>query len=281
MIALSILAAALFLLAALYLFSIAGRRRRPDSPEFFGRLYAHRGLHSKTSPSAVPENSMPAFRRAVEHGFGIELDVHISADGELFVFHDDTLKRMCGAEKSVTDCTYAELSSYTLSGGIERIPLFSDVLDLVGGRVPLIVEVKCAPREPVSPLCEKVCAMLKSYDGAYCVESFNPSVVKWFRKNAPEIFRGQLSEAFFTHGRRDTIRFAMQHLLVNILGRPDFVAYNCLHRDAFAFRIWRVFYRMPTAGWTVRDPETMRQLVSEGCYDCLIFEGFIPDENTI
>ncbi len=267
-------------LALIYVFAIAGRRRRPDAPDFFRRLYAHRGLFSPQAQNKVPENSLAAFRLAVEHGFGIELDVHVSADGELFVFHDDTLSRACGENVSVTSLTYDELSSRSLFGSNEHIPLFSDVLKLIGGKVPLIVEVKCAPREPVAPVCERVKHMLDGYSGAYVIESFNPGVVHWFRKNAPYVFRGQLSEQFFTPGHRDPARFALHHLLVNVLGRPDFVAYNCRHRRALAFRIWRRLYRMPAAGWTVRDADTMRTLIREDAYDCLIFEGFVPDETS-
>ena len=273
--------AAAALLFALYLFLISGRRRHPDCPEFFGRLYAHRGLHSKSEPEAVPENSIPAFRRAVERGFGIELDVHLSRDGELFVFHDDTLRRMClldgeDGERAVTSFAFDELTRYPLLGGVERIPKFSDVLALVDGRVPLVVEVKCAPREPAAPVCERVYEALSAYGGAFCVESFNPAVVGWFRRHAPEIFRGQLSEAFFTKKHRDPARFALHFLLVNVVGRPDFVAYNCRHRHSASFALWRRLLRMPAAMWTVRDAETLSELQSDGSGDCIIFEGFLP-----
>ena len=267
-------------LALVYVSAIAGRRRHPEAHDFFRRLYAHRGLFLPQAQNKVPENSLSAFRLAAERGFGIELDVHISADGELFVFHDETLTRACGEKLSVTSLSYDELSSRRIFGSDECIPRFSDVLDLVDGKVPLIVEVKCAPREPVAPVCERVKRTLDDYSGAYVIESFNPGVVRWFRKNAPHVFRGQLSEQFFTHGSRDPVRFAMQHLLVNILGRPDFVAYNCRHRRALALFVWRRLYRMPTACWTVRDADTMRALIRDGVCDCIIFEGFVPDETT-
>lgn len=275
-----IAAAAVLAVFLIYVFLICGRRRHPALPEFFGRLYAHRGLFSNETPDA-PENSMPAFKRAVEHGFGIELDVHISADGELFVLHDGSLSRMCSIDAEIEALTSEEIESARLLGGECRIPRFSEVLALVGGSVPLIIELKCEPRVTPAPLCRAVIDTLSTYSGAYCIESFNPFVVQWFRKNAPGVFRGQLAERFFTRGDRKgqgAMRFALENLWLNVLSRPDFVAYNCNHRDALAFRLWRRLLRMPAAMWTVRDAETLSTLRRKNEGDAMIFEGFVPEE---
>ncbi len=266
---------ALLLLFAVFLFLISGRRRHPTGFRFRG-LYAHRGLYSNKTPEA-PENSMPAFHRAVEHGFGIELDVHLSADGELFVFHDENMKRMCGLDRNITEMTSDEIFSVRLLGGAESPPRFSDVLSLVSGRVPLIIELKCEPRVDPSPLCLAVSATLSRYRGEYCIESFNPYVVGWYKKHEPSVYRGQLAERFFTRGKHrknGAALFMLENLLMNVVGRPDFVAYNCKHTDAPAYRAWRRLLRMPTALWTVRDADAYR-LAAPDC-DCVIFEGFLP-----
>ncbi len=273
--AIILVAAALFLL---YLFLINGRRSHPSLPDFFGRYYAHRGLFSNETPDA-PENSLAAFRLAVGHGFGIELDVHISADGELFVMHDDSMKRMCGVDGKITECTSDEIEAARLLSGEQRIPHFSEVLALVSGKVPLIIELKCEPRCDPEPLCRAVSSMLASYRGAYCIESFNPYIVGWFKKNEPRVFRGQLAEAFFskkTSKGPAAARFALENLWLNVVGRPDFVAYNCKHIGGLAPRLWRRLLRLPVACWTVRDEKTLLSLMEHGDCDCAIFEGFVP-----
>ena len=125
--------------AALYLWLIAPSKKHPDSGALAGWLYAHRGLHDGNHK--VPENSLEAFRRAVDAGYGMELDVQHTRDDRLVVFHDANLKRVCGVDKNVRDLTYGELKRYPLPDG-SVIPLFSEVLELVGGRAPIIVEVK-------------------------------------------------------------------------------------------------------------------------------------------
>lgn len=263
------------ILFCVYIFLIAGRRKHPEHA-FFDGLFAHRGLYSNKTPEA-PENSMPAFSRAVGRGFGIELDVHISKDGELFVFHDDNMRRMCSIDRKIEDLTAPEIESARLLGGNEAPPRFSDVLRLVGGRVPLVVELKCEPRVDPAPLCRAVSDMMKNYTGEYCIESFNPYVLGWYRKNEPSVFRGQLAERFYTRGKHDkngAALFALENLWLNVVGRPDFVAYNCLHRDALSYRLWRHVLRMPTALWTIRDENTLADAASD-C-ECRIFESFIP-----
>lgn len=256
--------AALFLL---FVFLVApGRGGRVQQGSF-----AHRGLYAENQ--RPPENSIPAFCAAVQAGYGIELDVNITADDKIVVFHDNDLERMCGLKKKIGECTFEELQSLPLFGTAERIPLFEEVLRTVAGRVPLIVELKACPRW--RRLCELTEGMLRNYGGAYCVESFLPFIVRWFKKNAKDFTRGQLAQAAAEYkGMAPAIRFAAANLLTNVLSRPHFVAYQ-LKDAAGCVPLW--LYRGLGGGavtWTVHEKDYVRAKES---FPCLIFEWFLPD----
>ena len=166
-------------LAVLYLLAIMPRMiRRPDTSLFKKVYFAHRGLHDNAGDA--PENSMAAFKKAVEAGLGMELDVQVTKDGVPVIFHDFKLERICGAEGKIVNHTYDELQAYTLCQSQERIPKLSELLEMVDGRVPLIVEIK-AETADVS-CCVIIDKLLHAYRGAYCIESFNPMVLWWFRR---------------------------------------------------------------------------------------------------
>ena len=256
--------------AALWLFLIfPGRPDAQKRAPFAGVNYAHRGLYSKNQDP--PENSLPAFEAAAEAGFGIELDVQLTRDGEVVVFHDDGTERACGEDKRVDEYTLAELRELPLFGGAERIPLFSEVLALVGGRVPLLVELKTGKRN--AELCEKTYALLKSCGGVYCIESFDPRIVAWFRKNAPEILRGQLSQQYGEYrgfGFGAAKAFLLSRCMLNCIARADFIAYRTGKRPLSvkaALRLGSLCFL-----WTVRRPEDNRNC------DSAIFEHFVPDK---
>lgn len=277
----AIIAAVLICAAAVYLYLTLGRVKRPDASYFYGSFYAHRGLHT----DGVPENSLPAFAAAVNSGYGIELDVHLTADGELVVHHDDSIKRLTGEDGKISELTAAELTSKKLCGTEATIPLFSEVLSLVNGKVPLIVELKRDPKDAPAPLCERVFSALDAYkaetDGKYCVESFNPYVVNWCRKNRSDIFRGQLTEAFYSRGKKTKIMYMMENLLINILGRPDFVAYNVQDRGNFSLRVWQKIYSAPIAFWTIKSQAELDAARRDyGNKVAIIFEGFIPETDS-
>ena len=179
------------------LFTLLLQCRRGHSAWGLLRLfrYAHRGYHDKPR---IPENSMAAFRRAIENGYGAELDVHLMRDGRLAVIHDASLKRTAGADVLVEDLTAEELKTYRLEGTDERIPLLEEVLELFQDRTPLIIELK-AERGNHAALAEATCRMLDRYRVHYCIESFDPRCLIWLKKNRPEIVRGQLSEQFLRH----------------------------------------------------------------------------------
>lgn len=235
-----------------------------------GYAYAHRGLYE--ADQSVPENSLEAFRRAVEAGYGIELDLQLSADGQVVVFHDDKLFRVCGVDQRVDAYRYEELREFKLFDSAEHIPLFSDVLQIVAAKVPLIVELKAGGEWRA--LCEKACAMLAAYDGPYCVESFHPSLVRWFCANAPDVLRGQLSEAYRYSSRHvgGAAAFVMSRLLTNVWTRPHFIAYRigpkCLSaRFAEALGAIKVC-------WTSREPREHAGLAAKN--DMVIFEHYRP-----
>ncbi len=279
MLILYILAAALFCAAAIYVYLTVGRVKRPYAEFFTGLTAAHRGLHSE----GIPENSLPAFAAAVEHGYAVELDVHLTCDGALVVHHDTNIKRMTGYDGKIADMTSDELVTKCLSGTEHTIPRFSEVLDTVGGKVPMIVELKCLPEVDPAPLCERVMGYLDAYKeatgGEYCIESFDPYVVKWFREHRSDVFRGQLTEAFYTRGKRTNAMYIMENLFINILGRPDFVAYNAVDRGNLSLRIWSRVYSAPTALWTVKSQDEFDAARREyGRKTAIIFEGFIPRE---
>ena len=259
---------AILVICALFLVVIApGRVDEKTKRPFLRRNFAHRGLFS--ADQSVPENSLAAFRLAVENGYGIELDVHITRDGRLAVFHDDTLDRMCGVPGRPEEKTWEELSALRLMGSEEGIPLLGDVLDVMDGRAPIILELKRGDRN--DELCRLVRDELKGYGGDVCIESFDPFIVAWWRKNAPEYFRGQLSACFqkLRDGTSGINAFLLSRLLLNFLARPQFIAYGITERKPLSVRICEGMGAVRVA-WTSHDPGT------EMGNDAVIFEHYRP-----
>ena len=252
----------------LYLFLIAPKKTK-DMEKYKSVMYAHRGLHDDT----LAENSMSAFRAAVEAGYGIELDIRLSKDGELVVFHDDTLDRVCAREGNVIDFTADELAKFKLSGTEDGIPRFADVLSMVDGRVPLLVEIKETSGTAVS---QAACKMLAEYKGEFIVESFNPLSLRIVKENLPLISRGILSHRYLEQKKyRKPLFFLLQSLLLNFACRPAFIAYDHRHASAFGLRCVRFFFKAPTLAWTVRSAEEER-IARENGFDGIIFENYKP-----
>ena len=272
MTALYILLGALAFAFALYVFLIFPSGRGKETAAFFAaqNKFAHRGLHG----DGAPENSLAAFELACKSGYGIELDVHVTADDKLVVFHDDTLKRMCGVEGKTESKTLAELQALTLGGTGEHIPSFREVLDLVGGRVPLIVEIKGTSMKNMR-VCELTAEMLDEYSGAYCIEAFNPMFVAWWKKNRKYVVRGQLSNKMnkADSGQSPLVNFLLTNLLLSCLARPDFVAYCAGNRSQPSFRFARALGAYPVA-WTIRTQEDAE--VCKGVFKAIIFENIKP-----
>ncbi len=256
---------------AVYLGLIMPRCYARPELEPFLTDYAHRGLfHNKD----LPENSIGAFQRAVDHGFAIELDIQLSKDGEVMVFHDYTLDRVCGVKGRLSEKTAAELSELSLLGTDYRVPTLREVLDLVDGRVPLLIELKGEAMN--DELCWKVAPMLDAYAGECCVESFNPFLLGWFKQHRPDVARGQLVTNLLKTKKNGNkvLNFALSFLLLNFMSRPDFIACDENYTQSVSHWICRHVFRVPLILWTVRKPENMNLNRKNG--HTSIFEGFVP-----
>ena len=260
-------------LVLLYGFFIVPRRAgKEQRAPFSGLMAAHRGLYEKDQ--SVPENSLEAFSRAANAGYGVELDVQLTKDGQVVVFHDDTVDRMTDRKGRVDSFTLSELQAMPLKGTGHRVPLFTDVMAVLDGVSPTIVELKSTKNYP--ELCEKTLAILRTLKGPYCVESFDPHIVRWFKKNAPDILRGQLTESFSNWrngGATLWQAFLMHTLCFNFLTRPQFIAFGRGHRPLCWF-LGRASGAM-TVYWTERPDSDHAWLAKR--YDCRIFEHYRPE----
>ena len=304
-----LIAIIIILLIIVYLFLIAPNTGRQEEMTLFSKVYiAHRGLFNNgdgewvddslgganntdkkntvdankmisleetDTEAVIPENSLPAFIRAVEMGYGIELDTQTTADGRVVVFHDESLYRMCGVDKKLYECTYEELMKYRLAKMEYRIPLLSEALEVIDGKVPLIVEVKSEGNWQRTT--RMTAEHLDAYKGKFCVESFHPLVLSWLKKNRPDVLRGQLSTNFF----RSTLKRAwyeniiLINLMLNFLSRPDFIAYNYRYKNQPSFFLCRKLFHVVTAAWTIRNEQAL--IKAKKVFDVIIFDSFIPD----
>ena len=256
----------------LYLLSVMPRISKQGERSKFSKVYyAHRGLHD--NKGEAPENSMEAFRKAAKCGYGIEMDVRLTKDMVPVVFHDKNLTRMCGRPELVSDLTYAQLKDITLAESAETIPLFEEVLKMVKGRVPLIIEYKVDWMDiSICPIVDK---MLREYKGLYCIESFNPMVLMWYRRYHNEIFRGQLASGNMElEGKKGFLSFILQNLLFNGLTKPDFVAYEYKFANNLSRNICRKLFRNTAVAWTIQNQKDMDDAKTK--YDMFIFDSFRP-----
>ena len=238
--------------------------RKPEDDRLLCE-YAHRGLHDDT----VPENSLQAFAKAADAGFGIELDVQLSSDGVVMVFHDYSLARMTGKEEKLKNLTAGELQALSLAGTEQTVPTFSQVLALVNGRVPLLVELK--GEDLNAALCPKAAALLKAYSGDYCIESFNPLLIRKMRRELPDAWYGQLYTNVCKEKKKSSpLNILLTLMAFNFLARPDFIAYSYTYRHTLPVRLATKFYRAERFVWTVRDADELARCHENG--ECPIFE---------
>jgi len=238
-------------------------------------MYAHRGYHDKPQ---IPENSLPAFIRAREHGFPVEFDVHMIADGSLVIFHDDNLRRQTGVEGNIVDYDITNLRKLRLEGTDEVIPTFDEVLDVFEGTgIPLLIELK-VDRGNYKELAKSVCRRLDSYNGDFVIESFDPRALMTVRSFRPEIRRGQLAQNFYKHpeGLPAYQVGVLTNMMFNAFVNPDFVAYRFEDRDNKALRRTVDKKGVKEAAWTIRSPKQYKAAVKAGC--TAIFEKFDPTE---
>ena len=269
MIEILIIAAILFLL---YLLSLRGRTGHPVLEAMQGFHYAHRGLHG----NGIPENSMAAFRAAKAAGYGLELDIHLMADGNLAVIHDSSLKRTAGVDVKITDLTADLLPDYPLEETEEIIPLLPQILELYRGAAPLIIELKPDGNNH-GALVDAAVKAMEGYQGTWCMESFDPRCVRHLRMNHAEVCRGQLSFNFFTedNGVAPWLKFALTHNMLNFITLPDFVAYSFDHRKQTISNFFcRKFWKLQGVSWTIRSLEDCNTAKKEAWLP--IFEYFTP-----
>lgn len=260
----------LLALILLYLILVAPRMfNRPDMSSLEGYHYAHRGYFD--NDNGVPENSIAAFQAAIDAGYGIELDVQITKDQVPMVFHDADLERMCGVEGRFWEYTYEELSDMKLLGTEEGIPTLEEVLALVGGQVPIIVEYKLDLVDTV--VCEKSNELLQEYDGAYCIQCFHPFALLWYKKNAPEVIRGQLAQEFWKDEKYDgkPLYLALTYMVENVATRPDYIAYKFSDASNLSLKVCRIL-GAKTAAWTLRSQADYESV--KGQFDYYIFDSF-------
>lgn len=238
------------ILVLLYVFVLIRPCKKHQEAKVLNCHYAHRGLHSDT----VPENSLLAFELAVKNGYGMELDLQLSKDGEVMVFHDYNTVRMTGVDKMVCDQTADELQSLKLKNTDQTIPTFRQVLSLVDGKTPLLIELKGQTVD--KKLCPKVAEVLKNYKGEYCIESFNPLLLAETKKHIPHALRGQL----YTNACRDRkkttpINVLLTLMAFNFLAKPNFIAYNKKDKNTLPVKITTKMYGVRSFIWTTKTKE--------------------------
>ncbi len=279
-----ILLLVLLLLIVIYLILVKPACRRNPVIDALKkkRFFAHRGLYD--NETEAPENSMQAFKNAVDHGYGIEMDVQLTKDKIPVVFHDFTLKRIARdkdgnpVKGKVSDYTFRQLQSFHLLDSDAVIPAFTSFLDLIHGQVPIIIELKIDTGDKGYDLCEIIDPLLKEYKGIYCIESFNPYGLLWFKKHHPEVIRGQLASHYLSY-RKDRmhhllIYFITQNLMFNFLTKPDFIAYDIKYMNSIARKICFTLFHNTSVVWTARSIDAMHRY-SKQC-DIFIFENCQP-----
>lgn len=208
-------------------------------------VIAHRGIHDKITP----ENSLSSFKRAIKKNIPIELDVHILKDNTVIVFHDDNLKRMTGVNKEVKNCTYEEIKDLFLKGTYDKIPKLSEVLELVSGKVKILIELKCDVKNHL--LEDKVLEITKNYSGEILFKSFSLNAVKYMKKNTNRsvgLLIGNVDKKI----KSKLIRFLIKRINYNIFLKPDFIScdYNIINQANIR---WFKNKNKPIFVWTIKN----------------------------
>lgn len=262
-------------LIVLYLIAIYPDTSRKDVFEPFEKKYiAHRGLFDNPS---VPENSLSAFQKAVDNDFAIELDVQMTTDDQLVVFHDASLLRMCGVDRKLVDCSYEELSQLKLLNSDEKIPLFSEVLKVLKPDIPLVIEIKSEGR--YIETTQKTIDMMKGYQGIYSMQSFSPWITRYLKMNAPQIIRGQLAYDC-VRDKNSKLPVILEilgaYLMFDIYCKPHYIAYDHKTSDNLSFQIVSRLFKAECFAWTIQSQEDLDKM--KHLYRCFIFDSFIPKD---
>lgn len=228
-----------------------------------GKIIAHRGIHDN---KIIYENTLEAFELAIKKDYIIELDIHLTKDKKIVVFHDYNTKRITGIDKIVEQSTYKELNNQNAI----HIPLLEEVLKLVNGKVPLLIELKQLCK--VGELENNLMAILKKYKGKYAIQSFNPKVLYYFKKKYPDVLRGQLSYNYKNKKLPFYQKVLLKHMLLNPITKPNFISYK--YNELPLTRLNKYHKKnIPLLGWTVIKQKDYNHYIKY--YDNLICEKFI------
>ena len=264
---------AIVILVATVFLKMPGKGNSEKLEPFFQQPIAHRGYFE--NGTAAPENSLPAFQRAIDHGYAIELDTQITADGTVVVLHDKSLMRSSGVQRNVDEMTDAELAECRLFGTDEKVPTFAEALKLIDGQVPLLVEIKGEAGDDVKTISAKTAELLDSYKGVYVVQSFNPFALQWFKQNRPNVERGFLVKDFIADpsGQSLVNRVALTSMMTNVLSRPTFISYEFNSSNQLTFNAMRLLNDIDCFAWTLKSQDELDAARAAG-FKAFIFDSF-------
>ena len=245
------------LLGATVYLKTPGASAHSQLEPFYQQPIAHRGYFD--NDSKAPENSLPAFQNAIDHGYAIEIDTQLTADGTVIVLHDKSLARTSGVDKNVEDMTDAELAQCRLFDTDEHVPTLEEVLALIDGKVPLLVEIKGEAGDDVAAISAATAELLDTYEGVYAVQSFNPFALQWFLNNRPDVPRGLLSKDFIADGEGQSFvnRIALTSMLTNVVARPNFISYELKSDGQLTFEAMQHLSDLPLFAWTLKSQDQL------------------------
>lgn len=247
---------------------------KPDLSEIRRYDYARRGFYDPAKH--IPENSLAAFRAAIEHGYGITMDVRITRDGVPVLFHDERIYRMTGIDGTIENCTLAELRELKLGRSEETIPTLEEALELIDGQVPVLLELHVCEGN-YETLCDLTCDVLDVYEGVFAVQAFDPRVLRWFRQQRNEYIRGQLVD--YNHSSGTSIKSRIwdlfsASLFMNFLTEPDMLSCSIGSRMNPSIWICRVLYNTLRLEWTVKNMDEYERVRTGGAI--AVFEAIEP-----
>lgn len=264
-----ILTISIIILLILFIFySVLGSNKRSKSVSFLKGIYYHRGYYDNKD---IAENSMEAFQKCIDKGYGIELDVQLSKDKQVVVFHDDSLKRMCNSDLIIKETTYEDLLRFNLLDTTNKIPLFEEVLKANNGQVPIYIEIKDFTMN-FQELVDKTVELMNKYPGNYYVCSFNVIAIIYLRKLNSSILRGVISQNFKNEKYPKLEGFVLQNMFLNFLARPDIVSYG-YNEINWSVRLNKLFKRT-LAGWAIANQKEFDEY--KNFYDIQVVELFEP-----
>lgn len=228
---------------------------------------AHRGLFDEK----CPENSLSAIKRAIKNKLAVEIDVTSLADGTIVLFHDEKLARMTGKDGFISNCNYADISKYTLVGTKEKIPTLAEALEVIDGKVPVIIEIKNYGK--IGGTEKAVWKALQGYKGEYAITSFNPYTLEWFKKNAPKVKRGQMASFFQDKEITGVSRFSLKRMRLNKkISEPNFVVYCSENMpNKYVKKYYGVLPVLTCAVKTIEEEARLKDFA-----DNFLFDSYLP-----